>query len=83
MGDYLVLTNQSSHLSDNNQSMSSATESPAAKELRELIRKHLGEELAKLKSSMEEQLKTTEETINRKLQTVERTGSVKGKGKRK
>ncbi|KAK2189752.1 hypothetical protein NP493_98g05011 [Ridgeia piscesae] len=62
---------------------SNQEESPAAKELRELIRKHLGEELAKLKSSMEEQLKTTEETINRKLQTVERTGSVKGKGKRK
>lgn len=58
-------------------------ESPAAKELRELIRKHLGEELAKLKTSLEEQLKTTEEVINRKLQTVERSSSVKGKGKRK
>ena len=63
--------------------MSSATESAAAKELRELIRKHLGEELAKLKLSMEEQLKNTEEAINRKLQTVERSSSVKGKGRKK
>ena len=59
------------------------TESAASKELRELIRKHLGEELAKLKTSMEEQIKTTEDTINRKLQTVERSNSVKGKGKKK
>ncbi|KAI0223235.1 hypothetical protein LSAT2_025542 [Lamellibrachia satsuma] len=63
--------------------LGSQEESPAAKELRELIRKHLGDELAKLKTSMEEQIKTTEESINRKLQSVERSSSVKGKGKKK
>ncbi|CAH1802161.1 unnamed protein product [Owenia fusiformis] len=54
-------------------------ESPAAKELRQLIHKHLSEELKKLKITVDEQLKTTEEVMNKKLASVEGTPGKSGR----
>lgn len=48
-----------------------AEESPAAKELRALIREHLSEEIDKLKLDVEQQIKNSEEVISQKLQAAE------------
>ena len=63
-------------------------ESPAAKELRSMIKHHLEEEIKKLRVSMEDQLKVTEEALNKKLNSAEgkekapsKKGSAKGKKK--
>ncbi|XP_064618543.1 cilia- and flagella-associated protein 119-like isoform X2 [Lineus longissimus] len=57
-------------------------ESPAAKELRAMIKTHLEEEVKKLRLSMDEQLKESEEVINKKLAAVEGTKTPAGKGGR-
>ncbi|XP_077996046.1 cilia- and flagella-associated protein 119-like [Glandiceps talaboti] len=55
-------------------------ETPAQKELRKLIQQQLSEEVEKLKLSVEEQLKTNEESLQKKLSVVDgRTGSGGGK----
>ena len=63
-------------------------ESPAAKELRSLIKEHLSEELKKLKISVDEQIKESEEVLHKKLSDIEGSGGAAGrkspgKGKRK
>ncbi|OWF44814.1 coiled-coil domain-containing protein 189-like [Mizuhopecten yessoensis] len=56
-------------------------ESDARKELRSMIQTFLSEEVKKMKVSVEEQIKTTEETLNKKLDTAE-GGAKGGKGGR-
>ncbi|XP_033748817.1 coiled-coil domain-containing protein 189-like isoform X2 [Pecten maximus] len=56
-------------------------ESDARKELRSMIQTFLSEEVKKMKVSVEEQIKTTEETLNKKLDVAE-GGSKGGKGGR-
>ena len=62
-------------------------EHPAAKELKSLIKEHLTEEMKKLKTEVESQIKESEETLNQRLAQVEGPGSGKGrasaKGKKK
>lgn len=65
-----------------------AEESAAKKELRAMIKNYLAEEMKKMKMSVEEQLKTTEDVLNKKLEVVEGATAKKGgkgsaKGKRK
>ena len=67
---------------------SSTEESPAAKKLRSLIKEHLSEELKKLKISVDEQIKESEELLHKKLSDIEGSGGAAGrkspgKGKRK
>ena len=71
-----------------NKILSFTEESPAARELRSLIKDHLSEELTKLKISVDEQIKESEEIINKKLNDIESSGGASGrksagKGKRK
>ena len=55
--------------------------SPAAKELKALIEMHLSDELKRLRSSVDEQLKNTEEVFNKKIDAIE-GGNKSGKGGR-
>ncbi|XP_013382929.1 coiled-coil domain-containing protein 189 [Lingula anatina] len=55
-------------------------ESESAKELRSMIQAHLTEEMNKLRLSMEEQIKVTDEALNKKLSALE--GNAAGKGGR-
>lgn len=58
----------------------------AKSELRQLIRQHLSEELRKVRVSVDEQIKASEETINKRLQSAdgkEGAPSSSGKGKKK
>jgi len=62
------------------------TENPAASELRQLIRHHLSEELKNLKLSVEDQLKSSENNMNKMLESAEGTGGGKprsAKGRKK
>ncbi|ESO95303.1 hypothetical protein LOTGIDRAFT_214955 [Lottia gigantea] len=61
-------------------------ESPARKELRTMIQSFLSEEIKKMKLSVEEQIKSSEEVLHHKLEAVEPTkksprASAKGKKK--
>lgn len=63
-------------------------ESQARKELRTMIQTYLSEEIKKMKTSVEEQIKSTEDTLNKKLEVTEGLKSGKGgrgspKGKKK
>ena len=62
-------------------------EHPAAKELKGLIREHLSDELKRLKTDVEQQIKESEDTLNQRLVDLEKPGSGKGrasaKGKKK
>ena len=60
-------------------------ESPAAKELRGLIRQHLSEELSRLKLDVEKQIKESEEAIQTKLLAAEGGSKTRtsAKGKKK
>ncbi|KAJ8312902.1 hypothetical protein KUTeg_010275 [Tegillarca granosa] len=58
-------------------------ESPARKELRQMIQGYLSEEIKKMKLSVEEQIKSTEETLNKKIDTVEGVAKKGGKGSAK
>ena len=63
-------------------------ESLAARELRGLIKEYLSEELKKLKVSVDEQIKVSEDVINKKLSDIEGSGGTSGrksagKGRRK
>ena len=46
-------------------------DSAAASELRRLIRQHLSEEIKRLKMSIDQQIKQSEDEINKKLQAAE------------
>lgn len=56
-------------------------ESSARKELRGMIQNYLSEEIKKMKVSMEDQLKSTEEALNRKLDVAEGGGGKKAGGR--
>lgn len=56
-------------------------ESPAASELRHLIRHHLSEELKNLKLSVEDQLKLSENSMNKLLESAEGSGGGKPGGR--
>ncbi|CAG2242615.1 unnamed protein product [Mytilus edulis] len=63
-------------------------ESQARKELRTMIQTYLSDEIKKMKTSVEEQIKSTEDSLNKKLEVTEGTKSGKGargspKGKKK
>lgn len=63
-------------------------ESQARKELRTMIQTYLSDEIKKMKTSVEEQIKNTEDSLNKKLEVTEGTKSGKGgrgspKGKKK
>ncbi|XP_053375325.1 cilia- and flagella-associated protein 119-like isoform X2 [Mercenaria mercenaria] len=53
-------------------------ESAARKELRGMIQTYLSEEIKKMKVSMDDQLKTTEELLSKKLDVAEGGGAKKG-----
>ena len=53
-------------------------ESPARKELRGMIQNFLTDEIKKLKMSVEDQLKTTEDLLNKKLDIAEGGPAKKG-----
>ena len=53
-------------------------ESAARKELRGMIQTYLAEEIKKMKVSMDDQLKTTEELLSKKLDVAEGGGAKKG-----
>ena len=59
----------------------------AKSELRKLIRQHLSEELRKLRDSVDEQIKASEQAISKRLQSASAehstTASPSGKGKKK
>lgn len=59
-----------------------AEESKARKDLRAMVQSYLTEEIKKMKSSVEEQLKATEESLNKKIDTAEGGGNKPGKGGR-
>merc|ERR1712018_566564 len=65
----------------------SQVESPAASELRAIIKNHLSAELVKVKTDMEDQLKQSEQNLNKMLEGVETGGQKSGrssaKGKKK
>ncbi|XP_052075304.1 cilia- and flagella-associated protein 119-like isoform X1 [Mytilus californianus] len=63
-------------------------ESQSRKELRTMIQTYLSDEIKKMKTSVEEQIKSTEDSLNKKLEVTEGTKSGKGgrgspKGKKK
>lgn len=60
-------------------------ESAAASELRQLIKQHLSEEIKKLKISMEDQIKESEDSISKKLDAAEdqKTSGKASAGKKK
>ena len=58
--------------------MSFSEESPARKELRGMIQTFLSEEIKKMKLSVDDQLKTTEELLNKKLDIAEGGAGKKG-----
>ena len=49
-------------------------ESEARKELRAMIQTYLAEEIKKVKLTVEEQLKSTEETLGKKIEAAETAG---------
>lgn len=55
-----------------------AEESEARKELRGMIQTYLSEEIKRMKLTMDEQLKSTEELLNKKLDVAEGGGGKKG-----
>ena len=57
-----------------------STDERAVCELRKMIREHLVEEIEKLKNSVTQQLKQSEEEMNRKLDAVELEGGPGDKG---
>ena len=59
-----------------------ATKDAAVSELRTLIKAELGEEIKKIKSTLEDQIRNSEEAINMKLSNVE-GGSKGGRGSAK
>ncbi|XP_062619349.1 cilia- and flagella-associated protein 119-like [Saccostrea cucullata] len=57
-------------------------ESKARKELRAMVQSYLSDEIKKMKLSVEEQLKVTEESLNKKIDIAEGGGNKSGKGGR-
>eukprot|EP00105_Crassostrea_gigas_P019784 XP_011438393.1 PREDICTED: coiled-coil domain-containing protein 189-like [Crassostrea gigas] len=57
-------------------------ESKARKELRAMVQSYLTEEIKKMKLSVEEQLKATEDSLSKKIDTAEGGGNKSGKGGR-
>ena len=55
----------------------------AKNELRRLIRQHLSEELKKLRVSVDEQIKASEEVITKRLQSADSSAPSSGKTKKK
>jgi len=71
----LALVNfQHNHLSID----SITDESEARKELRGMIQSYLTDEIKKMKLTMDEQLKSTEDLLNKKLDIAEGGGAKKG-----
>lgn len=60
----------------------STEESKARKELRAMVQSYLTEEIKKMKLSVEEQLKATEDSLSKKIDTAEGGGNKSGKGGR-
>jgi len=58
-------------------------ESPAASELRKLLKQHLSEELKNLKTSVDDQLKESEQSMNKLLASAEGSGGGKGRSSAK
>lgn len=58
-------------------------ESEARKELRGMIQTYLSEEIKKMKTTMDSQLKSTEDLLNKKLDVAEGGGKKGGRGSAK
>ena len=59
-----------------------AEESDARKELRDMVKSCLTEEIRRIKSTVDDQIKTTEDLLNKKIDVAEGGGSKSGKGGR-
>ncbi|KAK3084051.1 hypothetical protein FSP39_007373 [Pinctada imbricata] len=57
-------------------------ESDARKELRDMVKTYLSEEVKRIKSTVDDQIKSTEDMLNRKIDVAEGGGSKSGKGGR-